>query len=101
MIQQLQGKASVLYRARAGRVSRNFVARQGLSLAVPTGVASSREALASFSAIKRQLHWPCRMMKRQEHPVQTIIPFVVSENAVTKHACPNHNSVCIPREYGD
>ena len=65
LIQQLQGKASVLHRARAGRASRNFVARQGLSLAAPTGVAASMEALASSSAIKRQLHWPCRMMKRQ------------------------------------
>ena len=65
MLQQSQSRTSDLQRARAARTGRNFVARQGLSLVVPTGVASSREALISSSAVKRQLHWPCRMLKRQ------------------------------------
>ena len=58
-------KASHLNRARANRISRNFVAHRGQSMVVPTGIESSREALTASSATKRQLLWPCRLMKRR------------------------------------
>ena len=65
LLAQLGDKASHLNRARAGRLSRNFVAPRGLSLATPTGIESSREALNSSAATKRQLLWPCRLMKKR------------------------------------
>ena len=52
---QLHGGASNLNCARARRVTGNFVTRPGQSMVIPSGVASTREALVSFAAVKRQL----------------------------------------------
>ena len=47
---QLQGRVSHSYKARAGRLAMNFVARPGSSISGPTEVASMCEALCSSSA---------------------------------------------------
>ena len=58
-------RASSASRSRFLRLSRNHAASSKLVVSVPSAVLGSEEALKASSAVKRQLHWPCRLAKKR------------------------------------
>ena len=60
-----EARASSASRSRYLRLSRNHAASSKLVVAVPRAVLGSEEALKASSAVKRQLHWPCRLAKKR------------------------------------
>ncbi|CAE7908811.1 unnamed protein product [Symbiodinium microadriaticum] len=58
-------RASSASRSRFLRLSRNHAASSKLIISVPRAVLGSEETLKASSAVKRQLHWPCRLAKKR------------------------------------
>ncbi|OLP82107.1 hypothetical protein AK812_SmicGene37261 [Symbiodinium microadriaticum] len=58
-------RASSASRGRFLRLTRNHVASSKLLVSVPRAVQGSEETLKASSAVKRQLHWPCRLAKKR------------------------------------
>jgi len=57
-------KASLAVRRTAALLGAHCVASSGLQVRVQSAVSLSHESLQTSAAVKRQLHWPCRLAKR-------------------------------------
>ena len=63
--QGAQYKASLAARTRSVRLAAHYGYPPGLELRVQQGVVMTHETLSASSAVKRHLHWPCRLVKRR------------------------------------
>ena len=62
---EAEHRASLAARGLSTQLGAHCSASSGLQLQPPVAVVMTRETLLASAAVKRQLHWPCRLAKRR------------------------------------